>query len=70
MGWRYKNSRTAIMNFAVEILKNELNTKIPMGKREQAIKDIADDLRKSLKQVEVIDTQKKPVEHMTGGWEL
>lgn len=64
---RYKNGRTAVMNFAVEILKNELNTKIPMGRREKAIKDISDELLESMKQVEIIDMAKKPVS-LIGGW--
>lgn len=65
---RYKNNRTAVMNVAVKMLIDELNTKIPMGKREQSIKDITEDLLKGMKQVEVMP--EKPIVQMIGGWEL
>lgn len=67
---RYKNNRTAVMNVAVKMLIDELNTKIPMGKREQSIKDITEDLLKGMKQVEVIDMTEKPIVQMIGGWEV
>lgn len=58
------------MNVAVKMLIDELNTKIPMGKREQSIKDITEDLLKGMKQVEVIDMTEKPIVQMIGGWEV
>lgn len=67
---RYKNNRTAVMNVAVKMLIDELNTKIPMGKREQSIKDITEDLLKGMKQVEVIEMPEKPIVQMIGGWEV
>ena len=67
---RYKNGRTAVMNFAVEILKNELNTKIPMGRREKVINQINEELLKSLKQVEIIDKTDRKEVRLIGGWEF
>ena len=64
---RYKNGRTATMSWAVEIIKYELNTKVPMGKREKVIRKINEELQNSLKQVEIIDMTDRKEVFLIGG---
>ena len=67
---RYKNGRTATISWAVEVIKNELNTKIPMGRREKVIRQINEELLNSLKQVEVIDMKDRKEVLLIGGMKV